>query len=245
MSAKRTYRRTYPGSRLTSFPVAVKETDLWIAVSSPSFTEDLPRRIERLVLNRRSLIESYLDVYPHLKFAVEPCILGDDAPEILVRMTRAGNKAGVGPMAAVAGALAEEVGCYLLDQSEEVIVENGGDIFINTAEAVRVGIYAGQSPLSGKLALKVEPDRKPVAVCTSSGTLGPSLSFGRADAAVTVSSSTPLADAAATALGNLVKGPADLENALAYARGLKGIDGAVVICGEKIAAWGKIELTAV
>lgn len=157
-------------------------------------------------------------------------------------MIKAGNRAGVGPMAAVAGVLAEETGKFLGTFSPEVIVENGGDIFIHVTEPVRVGIYAGSSPLCGRLALDIDPALTPLGVCTSSGTVGPSISMGRADAAVALSHSTPLADAAATALGNLVKTPADLEKALEFARATEGIIGALVICGEKIAAWGEIQL---
>ncbi len=145
-------------------------------------------------------------------------------------------------MAAVAGAIAEEVGCYLLELTQEVIVENGGDIFLKIEQPVNVGIYAGKSPLSGRLSLKVNPGQTPLGVCTSSGKVGPSFSRGIADAALAISASTPLADAAATALGNMVKAPTDLEKALAFARGVDGITGALLICEDKIAAWGEIEL---
>jgi len=242
MNSSRIYRREVSGSRLTSFSVAVKETDLWIAVSSSAFDPGLQRRTEQLVWKQRRLLENYLAAHLSFETALEPCLVGSDAPVIIQNMVRAANRAGVGPMAAVAGAIAETVGLYLLETSEEVIVENGGDIFLKVSEPVRIGIYAGKSPLSGKFALQVNPEKTPLGVCTSSGTVGPSLSFGRADAAVALSSSTPLADAAATAMGNLVQGPADLETAIGYARKIDGISGALLICFDKIAAWGEIEL---
>ncbi len=145
-------------------------------------------------------------------------------------------------MAAVAGALAEAAGLFLLNHSPEVIVENGGDIFISVIEPVSVGIYAGNSPFAGKLALRVNPARGPLGICTSSGNVGPSLSFGKADAAVAVSPSTPLADAAATALGNMVKSPDDLEATLEFAKKIEGVTGALLIYRDKIAAWGDLEL---
>ena len=242
MSSRRVYRRDISGSRLTSFSVTVKETDLWIAVNSFSYNENLKSRVEQVIWNRRHQIESYLETHPQLLTALEPFLPADDAPEIVKVMARAGNRAGVGPMAAVAGAIAEEIGQFLLNLSEEVIVENGGDIFIKVSEPVNIGIYAGDSPLSGKLALQIKPGQTPIGICTSSGTVGPSISFGRADAAIALSQSTPLADAVATALGNRVQDPGELETALEFARKIEGITGALLICGDQIAVWGDIEL---
>ncbi len=242
MESSRVYRSATSGLRLKTLSVTVKETDLWIAVSSSSFSENLADRVERVTWNRRRQIEDYFADYPFLLSTLGPVVVADDAPAIVRAMARAGNRAGVGPMAAVAGAIAESVGQFLLGLSEEVIVENGGDVFIKTVEPISVGIYAGDSPLSGKLSLKIRPDQTPLGVCTSSGTIGPSLSFGQADAAVALSGSVPLADAAATALGNRVQGPGDLEEALGFARKIEGITGVLLICGDKIAAWGDIEL---
>lgn len=245
MSSRRLYRRVLTGFRLTSFSVQVKESDLWIAVSSQNFSDALPEQVEKLILNFRSRIEAYLKVDPHFASALEPCLVPPGAPVIIRKMVYAGNKAGVGPMAAVAGAIAEEVGCFLAEKSPEVIVENGGDIFAKLLEPVRLGIYAGASPLSGKIALKIEPGQTPLGICTSSGTVGPSFSFGCADAAAVLSQSAPLADAVATALGNRVKSRADLEDALDFARGIEGVTGALLVFNDKIAAWGAIELERV
>ncbi len=242
MNATRVYRGSADGQRLTSFTVTVKESDLWIAVSSSAYHENLPSAVEKVIWNRRRKIESYLALNPAPGASLGPCPVDSRAPELFRRMTRAGNRAGVGPMAAVAGAIAEEAGAYLLGFSDEVIVENGGDIFLKVSQPARVGIYAGNSPLSGKLALQVNPSRAPLGVCTSSGTVGPSFSRGRADAAVVLSASTTLADAAATALGNMVQDPGDLETALGFARRIEGVTGALVICDCEIAAWGDVEL---
>ncbi len=242
MNSRRVYRHETSGSRLTSFSVTVKETDLWVAVSSTAFDSELSACTELLVWKLRRLLEAYLVAHPSFAPALEPCLVEADAPSIVHSMVKAANRAGVGPMAAVAGAIAEAVGLYLLDYSPEVIVENGGDIFIKVIEPVRVGIYAGNSPLSSKLLLLIDPAKTPLGVCTSSGTVGPSLSFGQADAAVVMALSTPLADAVATALGNRVQNSDDLEAALEYAQKIEGITGALLICGEKSAAWGEIEL---
>lgn len=242
MSSRRVYRRESDGSRFTSFAVTIKESDLWIAVSSLAFSETLQQRCEQVTWQLRHQLERYLADRPQIQTSLEPYLLEADAPLILRKMARAGNQVGVGPMAAVAGAIAEAVGLFLLDYANEVIVENGGDIFICVKEPVNIGIHAGNSPLSGKLALRVEPARTPLGVCTSSATVGPSLSLGGADAAVVISSSTSLADAAATALGNMVKSPDDFQAALDYIRDIDSISGALLIYGDKIAAWGEVEL---
>ncbi len=242
MSARRFYRRKISGGRFTSFTVTVKQTDLWLAVSSDAYSGDFPVRVEKVVWNRRSLLEAYIARHPGFETALKPYLLDADAPSIVSAMAAAANRVNVGPMAAVAGAIAEAVGHELMRDAEEVIVENGGDIFLKLVEPIHMGIYAGPSPLSGKLALRIEPGNTPLAVCTSSGTVGPSLSLGRADAALVMSASAPLADAAATALGNLVREPADLETAMAFARKIEGITGALVIIGEAVAAWGEVEL---
>lgn len=243
MSARRFYRQFPDGGRFRSFSITVKETDLWIAVPRRNWRETLPAAVEQLVWRKRRELEDYIKRHPFFGTTLEPYLIEGPAPEIVLAMVRAGNRAGVGPMAAVAGALAETVGIRLLEDLPAVIVENGGDIFLKIVEPVNVGIFAGNSPLSGKIALSVEPGRTPLGICTSSGTVGPSFSRGRADAAVALSPSAALADAAATALGNLVREPADLERALGFARGLDGLTGALLICRDRLAAWGDIHIS--
>ncbi|HQG98755.1 MAG TPA: UPF0280 family protein, partial [Thermotogota bacterium] len=93
-------------------------------------------------------------------------------PPIARHMIQASAACGVGPMAAVAGAIAEYVGLDLLNLSSEVIVENGGDIFLRTRRARKIGIYAGLSPLSNRLSLEIDAEETPMGICTSSGTVG-------------------------------------------------------------------------
>jgi ApbE superfamily uncharacterized protein (UPF0280 family) len=145
-------------------------------------------------------------------------------------------------MAAVAGALAEMVSKDLLRQSKEVIVENGGDIYLATSKERMIGIYAGRSPLSLKIGIVISPEDSPLGVCTSSGTVGPSLSLGKANAVCTVSKSAALADAAATAVGNVVREKKDIESGLERAREIEGTLGALIIFEEKMGVWGKLKL---
>jgi uncharacterized protein len=245
MSSIRLYRRELNDSRFVSFRVVYRETDLWIAVGAGGPVPALSAAAEKLVVKLRRNLDAYLHDHPHLKESLLPCPVAVDAPEILKNMVTAANLAGVGPMAAVAGAFAEEVGKMLSKQTAEVIVENGGDIYVHVSEPILVGLYAGSSKISGKLALRIKPGQSPLGLCTSSGTVGPSLSFGRADAVVVLSASTALADASATALGNLVGNPKDFDRALAVAEQIDGINGVLLVCGDKIAAWGEIELTRV
>ena len=157
-------------------------------------------------------------------------------------MAAAARAARVGPMAAVAGAVAECVGERLAKASPEVIVENGGDIYLKSQKTRRIQVYAGTSPLSRKISLEVGPARKGLGICTSSGTVGPSFSWGLADAVVIIAKSSALADAAATLAGNAVKIKSDIPQALALARSVKGVLGILIIKDDQLGIWGRIRL---
>jgi len=163
----RTYRHWIEGKDLIPFNVVVKETDLYIRASS-----NLKRKAHRLVLKYRSILEKYIERHPTFLTSLEPLPIPRDAPHIIRQMAEAAHKAGVGPMAAVAGAIAEFVGNELLAFSPEIIVENGGDIYLKSSRGRIVGIYAGESPLTGKLGLEINGRDTPVGICTSSGTVG-------------------------------------------------------------------------
>jgi ApbE superfamily uncharacterized protein (UPF0280 family) len=237
MKRTSSYRRLVHSSHLTAFEVVVKETDLQIHAEKP-----LPRLAKELVLKYRAQLESYIERYPEFAATLVPWEAPGPVPQLIGDMIRAGRKAGVGPMAAVAGAIAEFVGRDLLAHSAEVIVENGGDIFLKTRKTLTVGIYAGKSPLSLKLGLELDPGDKPMAVCTSSGTVGHSLSFGKADAVCVLSRSCVLADAIATAVGNRVKSSADIRTGVTFGRQIDGVTGLVIIVGDRIGLWGQVQL---
>ncbi|HEY50641.1 MAG TPA: UPF0280 family protein, partial [Dehalococcoidia bacterium] len=130
----------------------------------------------------------------------------------------------------------------LLEFSPEVIVENGGDIFLKSLRPRIIGVFAGDSPLTGKLGLQIEPEDTPLGICTSSGTVGHSLSFGRADAAIVLAESATLADAAATAIGNRVSDVADIEGAIEFAQSIGQLKGVVIIKDDKLGVWGEVKL---
>jgi ApbE superfamily uncharacterized protein (UPF0280 family) len=233
----RTYRHWVEGKDLVAFNVTVKETDLYIRATS-----NLQRKAHRLVLKYRKQLEQHIEKNPDFLTSLKPLPAPEHAPRIVLDMIEAGRLADVGPMAAVAGAVAEWVGRELLEFSPEVIVENGGDIFLKINRKRIVGIYAGESPLTGKLGLEINPQDTPLGVCTSSGTVGHSLSFGKADAVVVVASSATLADAAATAIGNKVNKPDDIDSAIELGRDIAGLKGIVIIIGSSIGVWGDVKL---
>jgi ApbE superfamily uncharacterized protein (UPF0280 family) len=237
MYQPKTYRHWVKDNDLVSFNVVVKETDLYIRAQT-----DLKRKALKLVLKYRNILESYIERYPSFLASLEPVEIGDDAPHLVTEMAESARKAGTGPMAAVAGAIAEFVGSQLLDSSPEVIVENGGDIYLRSLDKRLIGIYAGNSPLTGKIGLEIKGRDTPIGICTSSGTVGHSLSYGKADAVIALSKSTALADAAATAIGNMIIQPEDIPNGIEFARGIDGLSGVIIIQGDKIGLWGEVKI---
>ncbi|AEF92996.1 ApbE family lipoprotein [Desulfotomaculum nigrificans CO-1-SRB] len=239
---ERTYRELHHQGDLIHFQVSIKETDLDIGVRRERFSPDLVRRVKEIISEQRTLLEEYIKGDPDFQTTLVPHQLRPGAPALAVAMAEAARLAGVGPMAAVAGAFAQYVGKDLARQSRDVIVENGGDIFLRSARPRKVGIFAGPSPFTNKIALEVQPWQTPLGICTSSGTVGHSLSFGKSDAVVILAPSAPLADAVATAAGNLVQTEADVQKAVDFAAKIPGVIGAVAIKGEKLAAWGQVKL---
>jgi hypothetical protein len=233
----RTYRTRMARPGLTGFRVAVKETDLWVLA-----VRDFSAEVREIVIQERQQLEAYIAGHPGFLTTLVPWPADPFAPSVVREMIEAAAAAGVGPMAAVAGALAARVGRQLAPLSPEVIVENGGDIFLAIEQTATVALFAGRSPLSHRVGLHLDPSLSPLGVCTSSASVGHSLSLGRADAACVLAGSAALADAAATALGNRVQGPDTIAPALEWAAALPGILGAVVIVGEKLGAWGQVEL---
>lgn len=245
MNVERTYRSQAGNPDLAFFRVAVKDTDLYIGVDKESFQPDLAGQVEKFVWQLRLGLEEYIKTDPEFRTTLSPHWLLPGAPPVALAMSRAAWQADVGPMAAVAGAFAEAVGRRLLRRVKEVLVENGGDIFLKINRTRRVGIYAGKSPFTGRLALEVEPRQTPLGICTSSGTVGPSYSAGKADAALVISPSAALADAAASAVGNAVQTVDDIEKALEVGQKIKGVTGVVVIKDDKMGAWGEVKLVPV
>lgn len=189
---------------------------------------------------QRSYLEDFIRKDPFFMLTLDPYDSeADDAPEIVKQMIECSTVFGIGPMAAVAGIIAQFAVQTMMDAGATyAVVDNGGDICILNDQPIVVGIYAGSSPIRN-LAFELPARCAPIGICTSSGTVGPSISFGSADAAMVISEDTALADAAATALGNAVGATGPLQECF-QAIDRPRIDGALVIRGEEMALWGDI-----
>lgn len=231
------------------FTAGYRETDLWVGVTGEMGKTGEMERIQEMrefvcqvARETREEMEEYLARDPGYGRALRPYAPGADAPGILQEMAEASRRAGTGPMSAVAGAVARRVGEALRARfgTREVVVENGGDIYAEVEEPLEVAVFAGESPLSGRVGLEVGPGRW--GICTSSGTVGPSLSFGKADAVMVVCRDCALADAYATAFANGVQDPGDVEECVEGMRRRGDIAGGVCIKGERMGVFGEFSL---
>lgn len=237
MFENRTYRRQHQKSGLVSFDITVKETNLNIQAGT-----DLSAQAIKYVLDCRNTIETYTRLNPDFASSLTPIETPGPVPGIIQKMIKAALSANVGPMAAVAGMVAEYTGTRLITHSSEVLVENGGDIFVKSDTETIFSIYAENSPFNLTTGILVPRRSQPFGMCTSSGTLGHSKSFGKADAATVLAGSCPLADATATALGNMVNSEKDIQPAINMGKSIKGVQGIVIIKGESIGLWGDLKL---
>ena len=237
---ERKYRESVQAKGLDTFHVIVKETDLWVSAGRV-----LEKETEDLVFEYRAQLESYIQNHPEFSTTLNPYPEDPFAPPIVKEMIRCTRDIGVGPMASVAGAIAQFVAQGLLAKVDQVIVENGGDIYLKVKRPVTVSVFAGKSPLSEKIGLKIPVHQMPLGVCASSGTVGHSLSMGTADAVCLISPSAPLADGAATALCNRVKGRLDLDRLPDWANQIDEIMGGIAIMGDRMVTWGEVELVAI
>ncbi|MDD5668452.1 MAG: UPF0280 family protein [Candidatus Omnitrophica bacterium] len=232
----RFYREWIYTRRLYECRVSVMETDLQVLTDKPLEAGFL----EEKIVSFRADIEQYSIRDDLFQKNLKPIVVELTAPSIVKKMSRAARLANVGPMAAVAGAIAQGIGeCLIRKGYRDVIVENGGDIFLKSRMPVRVGIFAGDSPLSGKIFLRINPQSTFHGICTSSGTVGHSLSFGTADAVVVIADNALIADAAATAVANRVSSASDCESALNFGMAIRGVRGIVIIIGRTLAARGE------
>lgn len=232
----RSYRLTIKSEDLISYQVKEKESDLFVQTPVLLFKE-----AQGFLHYYRTILEEYIKKVPLFRSTLKPFPADNKAHSMIKEMIEVSALCQVGPMAAVAGCIARYVGERLLANTEEVIIENGGDIYIKSHSERKIIIYAGSSPLSNKIYLKIDSRKKGMGVCTSSGTVGPSFSMGKADAVTVISTSASLADAAATAIANTIQTSADIEKGLSLAQEITGIFGAVIIKDDKIGMWGEID----
>lgn len=234
-AVERRYRRLHTGEGLSFYRVSLEQSDLSIGTLRPlkpqaaKALEEARSQVEARIREQKEFLTSFVPVRPLIGTGIVPAW-----------MEAASLAAGTGPMAAVAGAIAQYVGRALLADSQDVVVENGGDLYLHLTQPRIAAIYAGDSPLSDKIGIQLPPGEW--GLCTSSGRIGPSHSFGSAHAAVVLSHDAALADAAATQLGNLVHGEEDLAAAVRTVMDMPGVEGALAIWEDKLAALGRMKL---
>ena len=225
---------------LLCYEVIYQETDLFCCTS-----EDLRKTIEGRVLHYRNQLDTYVGERPEFLKSLAPIPFDPLAPRIAKEMMRAAASIGVGPMACVAGAVAEFVGRDVNPLTDEYIIENGGDIYLRTRRERNVVIYAKDSPYSKKIGIRIGPSEDALGICTSSATVGPSLSLGKADAVCVLSHSALFADGLATRIGNMVGREDDIEAALEDGKRFPDVVGILIIMGKSLGVWGNIDLIEV
>lgn len=191
---------------------------------------------EGMVAARQDL-ERFISSDPYFQTTFEPYTPSSDLP-VVRRMARASASANVGPMAAVAGTIAW-AGVEAMREAGAVfgVVDNGGDIALTSDRELRVGLFAGSSPISNQMAFRIPPEAGILGICTSSATVGPSISLGIADAVTVFSRDVALADAWATSLCNRITGCE--ENLFDILSGTEVL-GVFAVIGETVCRWGEI-----
>ncbi|MHC1789651.1 UPF0280 family protein [Solidesulfovibrio sp.] len=237
----RAYRRRHqPRPGEIAFQVVVAQTDLLVVAQC-----DLSRAIADFVSALRARLSTYILLHPDFQHSLVPVAVAPAAPAIARDMAEAAARFGVGPMAAVAGAFSQAVAEQFAGQSPELVVENGGDIYLRGRRERTVALLA--KPVEGaRLALHFPPEALPAAVCASSAKVGHSLSLGQADMVTVVADRGAVADAAATALANRLVTAKDMDRVLAAAEAMAklGVRGAFLQFGELVGIVGDLELVA-
>jgi len=241
---ERTYRSQFNSERFSSFEVKYKETDLWIGVDPDSFKPEMKEMVLNGITGLRDMFDKYIAEEPMFRKSLQPFQPSETAPAEAIEMAEAATKAGIGPMSAVAGLFAREAGKILTEtfEVEELIVENGGDIFAMLKNELILSVFAGESPLSERIGMVIPAGFKNLGICTSAGKVGPSMSFGKADAVMVICEDVVLADAYATAFGNKVKSPASVEKVINQAENIPELLSLLIICDDKIGIRGDFEI---
>jgi uncharacterized protein len=241
----RYYRDNMGGARWKSFRVVHLETDLWIAVDTGSYLSGIEGYAYERAMYYREMLDNHIRIYPEFLTSLVPLVLPPPPlPHLVREMYISTEKSGTGPMSAVAGAVAEHICIDLCNvfTIKEIIIENGGDIFMKVDSPATISVYAGDSPLSEKIGIEVTPGCSPVSVCCSSGTVGHSLSFGRADACMIVCKSGAQADAFATAFCNEVKTIDDVSTVTESALQKEDILSVVIIKDDQVGIGGRLDI---
>ncbi|MCM8825694.1 MAG: UPF0280 family protein [Candidatus Omnitrophica bacterium] len=233
--AERFYRNVVR-TDLIAFRITIEESDLFILAE-----KDLSTEAESELKRQRKILKQYIREFPDFYYTLEPIDCDESAPEIIRIMCKASFLCNVGPMATVAGAISEVIGKHLMNFSPQVIIENGGDIFLMTEKERIISIFSGNSPFSMKIGIRVKPRDYPFGVATSSATVGHSTSFGNADSVTVLCPESSLADGLATFFCNI---PIDAEfhNIKKNIIEFPFLEGIVIIKNNLMFSWGNLEI---
>ena len=236
----RFYRKWAKAADLLKTHICVEETDLHI-LTNKSIDK---KWFKKQILAYRQDIQNYISRDKSFFTTIKPISIELTARDIVKEMAKAARLVNVGPMAAVAGAIAQRLAEDLLARGcSQVIIENGGDIFLTKQNRGRlIGVFTGDSKFSGRLSLLIRKEQTPCGICTSSATFGHSLNFGLADSAVVLAKNGAVADAVATAVCNMVKSEKDFSKTVAFAKNVPGVFGILIILGKRLVSWGKIQI---
>jgi ApbE superfamily uncharacterized protein (UPF0280 family) len=239
---ERFYRDWQHPENLVPHTVRHGETDLQVFTKAGIPPRAVHRRLDSLVIKYRAQLEETIENHPPFLTSLLPVDLKSPYP-MIDAMVKKSREAGVGPMAGVAGAIAEFVGKGMLSLTGEIIVENGGDIFLKSGADRTVLLYAGEdSPFKDRLRIRLRGGGRPCGLATSSRRIGHSLSLGNTDATLIIADSAVTADVFATAVGNRVKGEDDLPGAVEFALSFRSIRGGLILIENRMAAFGEVEL---
>ncbi len=240
---ERTYRQTMGSDLSHHFILAYKASDLWVGIGGVHNVLLLEKALAVRQRDMYEALEAYIDRKPIFLQSLNPLPVDAQAPVFIQDMYRAGRIAGTGPMASVAGLFAQKMAEYAIELgASNVVIENGGDLYLHGNEDLTVSVFAGKSSFTNRIALSIAKEEMPLAVCTSSGTVGHSFSFGKADALVVKGKEGAVVDALATIICNQVDAQNDVTALLERYIERPEIDGILAIRGDELVVVGQMKL---
>lgn len=238
-SDKYTYRRRIKASMKYNWRLVHRYSDLFISSDS-----DIIGRLRNLVHEFYGEIDSVISSDASFLKSLAPVAIKKEYPPIIKEMCMAAREMNVGPMASVAGAVCDYISGRLPPvMCGNLVIENGGDLYLRSTRDLNVGLYIKGSMLNDRLYLKIKKIQTPCGLCSSSGRFGHSLSLGKSDLVTVLAGSTITADAAATAIANTIISENDIDRAITAFRGKNGIRGILIVKNNRIGLWGDMRLS--
>ncbi len=231
------YRKNILQSHRYAWQASYRHTELLISADS-----DIKEKIKGLLEEIYRQLDYCIQKEPAFLKSLSPVKVKPFFPEAIRNMCRLSALFNVGPMAAVAGAVNDFLAAGLKSSCNELIIENGGDLYIKSGRDINTGVYVKNSFFKDLITVQVDSADMPCGICSSSGTFGHSLSLGNCDLAVVLSDSSTGADAAATAVANSINTVEDIRKSIDFFKGLSPVKGLLIIKKDIVGIWGKIRL---